>query len=491
MLGLVFIFVVSLIAVCCAAVTEIKVSSKANIADDVRSILHDQRQRQVTIDMAFPRRCSDPTFIVRLSGASLYKLDLWRHVEEKQKNNEPSPTSTYIFTYPKMVDPGTYFLEIIVIFFVSIDPNNFASLCPENPEDGRNVVSEPYSFEILQNATVSNNRPRWVLGNKDSEYYTTEGLPTRYQKICNGSYCEPSPSRWFQHQLYDWVDGPSVGKPLEAVLSRVVSISRPANITGPDGLIVCFIGSSHMRFLVEHAVPLQLRGLAFAHVWSTLPSHFKLDWIKEHSCSVALVSYGQWPMGDRVYHRPYTANKFEAEMRDVVRALQNVSIPVFLRSENYNALGAHYTACPPLDHRSPPVIDLLNAIISSLAAEFNVPYIDTNHIMGPMWDSAWDWNHPMGKVFTAEITYILHYVFHSILTSHKLPSWQGIAIPENALVRFSDGPSVFLFRKNTLRAFPNGQTFAKMGFDFGDVIVLPANNKLYSGWEFGPDLPRQ
>ena len=71
------------------------------------------------------------------------------------------------------------------------------------------------------------------------------------------------------------------------------------------------------------------------------------------------------------------------------------TLKLYLRSMHYNALGKSMTGCPPTEWRNPFVVDGYNAIANQLAFESmgRVEYIDTNFIIGPMWDSPDDWCH--------------------------------------------------------------------------------------------------
>jgi hypothetical protein len=89
-------------------------------------------------------------------------------------------------------------------------------------------------------------------------------------------------------------------------------------------------------------------------------------------------------------------------------------LTIYLRSINYNPLGGKHAACPPVDFRSPMVIDGYNAILKRLAAEFHVPFIDTNFIVGPMWDQAIDWNHYHGEVGNQIAKYIIARVLNLV-----------------------------------------------------------------------------
>jgi hypothetical protein len=67
--------------------------------------------------------------------------------------------------------------------------------------------------------------------------------------------------------------------------------------------------------------------------------------------------------------------------------------------------------CPPADWRSPPVIDMYNQITKRLCEKFNIPLIDTNDIIGIMWDRALYWCHFDDISGDMEALYILDRVF--------------------------------------------------------------------------------
>ena len=70
-------------------------------------------------------------------------------------------------------------------------------------------------------------------------------------------------------------------------------------------------------------------------------------------------------------------------------------------------MGDVYSSCPPQDWRYPPVIDGYNSIIQSLSDQYNFPFLDTNAIVGPMWDSGNDWCHLNRQVGLPEAFYLL------------------------------------------------------------------------------------
>ena len=52
--------------------------------------------------------------------------------------------------------------------------------------------------------------------------------------------------------------------------------------------------------------------------------------------------------------------------------------------------------------------------VEQVSATFNVTFIDTDFIAGPMWDSATDWNHSHGKVAREESVYVIATVMNLV-----------------------------------------------------------------------------
>eukprot|EP00980_Cylindrotheca_fusiformis_P002307 scaffold535_cov65-Cylindrotheca_fusiformis.AAC.9 len=79
---------------------------------------------------------------------------------------------------------------------------------------------------------------------------------------------------------------------------------------------------------------------------------------------------------------------------------------------SYNPLGDIKTTCPPQsDWRSPPVVDMFDQITRELCDKLDIPFIDTNHIIGIMWDRAKDWCHYNDTSGMKEAEYYLKRVF--------------------------------------------------------------------------------
>ena len=64
-------------------------------------------------------------------------------------------------------------------------------------------------------------------------------------------------------------------------------------------------------------------------------------------------------------------------------------------------------SCLHVDWRSPPVVDRHNSIERKLCMEHDIPFVDTNFLIGPVWDSAPDWNHLNPDSRLVEAQYII------------------------------------------------------------------------------------
>lgn len=474
------------------SVRDLELNPHSSLYREIESIKHYAQESRVEINLTHFRRCDKPSFLVRLSGTSLYLLDLDKHDHSdvmtsfKQVRFEhfeaPRP-STYYFSYPPLADEGMYFLEVIALFCVQFNPNGFEEQCLEDVHNGRNVLTLPYSFNVTSDETVKNNRPRWV----SDRTATPTLLATRYQKIGCAGYCEATAADIALHNSYNWTDKPDFRPLLKSIQAQSHARRNSNNNTmvphRHEKINVCFVGASHSIELRLHAEKLNLKFVSYSVPYSRFPDQFSVEMLSFYECSYAIIGYGQWPGG--LAEAPYNAQRYETEMSRLLKEIvaSNTTTKVFVRSVNYNALGARYTACPPLDHRSPVVIDLYNAILKNVTSFHNVPYIDTNHIMGPLWDSALDWSHPRGRVYTAEVEWILHFIFNHTLHHQSLPlltSYGEMSLPDQTFLRFSDSESVYFYQFGKAHAFPVGYNTSR------EVVVVKAAKRAFIA--FGRDL---
>jgi hypothetical protein len=507
-LGLLYAFAV---AKCICERIPVPINANCSFHSSLGSVTHDTDARQIIIDMHTRRRCENPTFHVRLSGTALYLLNLVKHdyaalAERDTYSFISRRKNTYYFSYPELQDSGTYFLEILILFCGGFDPLNFENVCIEDHWHDRNVVNQPYSFEYTRPVTMNTaaKRPRWLLQHGDNLPYAPSLLPTRYQhrycgeqQLCEHEHLE---LELWQYKLYDFVDAPDWRGVYSRLLERLRSAPSSNASTASSTTTVCFVGASHARDLTLHAQNLTARdpSLQFEHVEAKYPVDFSAALLRAtYPCDYAVIGFGQWPVSWATPH-PCNSECYLRAMKTVIGSITKSAyqgpVRVFMRSVNYNGMGTVVTACPPYDHRSPPVIDMMNHILVELTAAHGVDYIDLNHIMGPMWDSALDYCHPRGKVFTAEAEWVLNHIFTAALHALEAsPGDAGSGAPAppaagpSKLVRFTDSAVVYLVQDGVARVIPNGHTFMAMGFEWGDVVVLTADKRaLYS---FGPDLP--
>lgn len=189
-----------------------------------------------------------------------------------------------------------------------------------------------------------------------------------------------------------------------------------------ESLKICFVGISHAREM-NRAVNKSVQKWNVTKVITTqmdaqfpriVKDRFINRYIRGKRCDKTVIAEGQWsagrkPVGDR--YRSIPATLFPAyrdEVEAMILRLQKSGVTEFiLCSIHYNPLGDLKTTCPPKDWRSPPVIDMYNDIIRNLTEEMNVPYIGTNFIIGPMWDSAKDICHYKDETGRVEALYML------------------------------------------------------------------------------------
>ena len=80
-------------------------------------------------------------------------------------------------------------------------------------------------------------------------------------------------------------------------------------------------------------------------------------------------------------------------------------------NHSYNPIGDKIGACPAGDWRNPIVIDMYNDITERVCKKFNIPFIDTRDIMGPLYDRASDFCHYRDISSVYESLYIVDKVF--------------------------------------------------------------------------------
>jgi hypothetical protein len=412
---------------------KLSLNSRCALSDDLSAVEHDPSQRTVQMHYLPSRRCTEPVLLLRLSGSALYKL-----------HYEGLVNDTQTFRYPPIIDDGRYFIEAVILYCSKYD-FGLQVPCMEDTHYGRNVVTGLYSFDVSAESVPKTTQPspRWILS-KNSHAAPT-ALATRHQRLVNEPrgnlkcdviaehYCLTDLDEEIKPYLaYEWVDGPTwIEQAKEVISSLTTATSQSDSANAPKGprqlINICFVGDSHSRMLyVQAYYALQqlkraevLDGVAVTYIFALFPPLFEAAMLEEHHCSVAVLSFGIWPLSSSPV--PYTAHMHRQQMQELLSGLisHGGAVQLFTRSENINGLGLFVDFCPGMDRRSPPAFDAVNLATKQVSESQNIPFIDLDPISYPMWDAAHDYCHPPGPVFSAEVSFILHKVFANVLAQRK------------------------------------------------------------------------
>jgi len=195
-------------------------------------------------------------------------------------------------------------------------------------------------------------------------------------------------------------------------------------------ITVCLVGSSHARYMHQtlSTFPWDQSNITISYFDSKIPRQVEHNSLT--SCNAVVISVGQWPAARHFAitpDSPYTFARMYAEYKAMTQRVQREypHVHVLLRSINYNPLGNQISACPPKDWRNPLVIDGYNSVIRRVVRDINhennnnnnnnnntqtknaVQFVDTNSIIGPVWDAAGDWCHPDHWVRIPHSVYVL------------------------------------------------------------------------------------
>lgn len=455
-----------------AEVSWLSLNPKSTISADVQSVAHDPVKREVFIELKSLRKCEYPNFIVRLSGPSMYTLDM-------MKTTKSGESETYRYTYPLLVDQGKYYMEVLILYCKKIEKNVIKELCVENVQHGSNIVNLPYAFEVssLSNASETQSRGRWIYAPWEYRY-----IPTRHQGSQHKDYA--------QLEYFSYVDG----RPLHRNLLKAVALLNSAD---PYTINVCMVGTSHAAELIEpgHFVNFDLEeNVRFLHFPSKQPSDLNVTKVLQADCGYVVLDYGDDSF------RGNDIPSVESFLTDMRTLLKRVSRPeyqgplqFFVRSMHYAPLSKQVTACPPTDFRTPPIANLINAEVKAIAVEFDVGYIDLSRVLAPMWDATKDWVHFLRKVYYAEAAWIVNDLFKYSLSHQRAPTVDpGLTfLPNNTPVRYQDERQVYLYSDGKLRSIPDQHTFIALGLDFDDVVVLHNWKKKYQAASMADPMPHQ
>lgn len=276
--------------------TLLQLNTNSTVYADIKFIAHNVDKKNIVIELKESRRCLTPQFIVRLSGTSLYKLDF---------NTEISLNGgKYTYTYPSILDPGLYYIEIMIIYCNALNSNDNKNLCVEEVQNGLNILTLPYNFTYQANDQVVQNHtsPRWVLPRSS---LVTPMLSTRYQKKTCGAqaneYCKsPTIEEIHQHRLYEWTDKPDWVEPMNTVLNingfkdeddstntTTLKLAPAVLHAMANGFLrICYFGDAHTHELYKHTEkivaqnPLLKESIRITWTSVSHPNQFKIKMLE-------------------------------------------------------------------------------------------------------------------------------------------------------------------------------------------------------------------
>lgn len=400
----------------------IKINTNSTMALDIEQILHHPNESKIEIILRTPRKCKSPVVRGRISGPSL-------SIIEWSKRNAAAYTNILVGRYNRALFPrsGKYYVEIIGLLCNELkDEDNFTTTCLENPLSHR-ITSDDASINVrtligkdnIQTSTMG----RWVHVSQSP--YQNRGLPvepifTRFQpEQCRGEENELKPRckaatdlARFSPYNFEWNNS------THSKLDKNYLLKRNKK------MIVCFMGFSHSGIIIRQTIGLfreidMLKYNDYLEVaWckarypADITSNFTRSCFSEWSCTHLVVAVGQWPAGRNGTSFPEYKEDMQSAIMTIEKEIADAHQPVdfFLRSIHYNPIGDAIGACPPADFRLPSVIDGYNMVIKELSDEHGIKYLDTDFIMGAMWDSAKDWCHYDNEAGSNDALYILREV---------------------------------------------------------------------------------
>lgn len=341
-----------------------------------------------------------------------------------------STNNVYKASYPQLQTAGRYFVEVLLLY-CNVDTTSLTSLSSMYLEDLQcGPVNAPYSFVSMSTApTRSAGVWRWKFA---GSRMPAKELPTRYGIGWEHETCVTTRAGASRTccKTKGW---PRVGfcpfkltkVPTEGADSAITTAQPlqyrwvPASTAAmplAGNQHVCFGGASHTRLMAEYAT--EYFGLTVKHVDIRMPEQWKSEYAA--GCTMFVIAASQWPMSWRSRkhstingwgHRPYSPTEYTQGIEHVLTdiAAHHPSVQTFVRSANYNPITAPmYSDIPQQEWRVPPLVDAYNSALRTMLQRHpKTQFIDLESIVGPMWDTAPDWNHYYGEVCKAEARFVV------------------------------------------------------------------------------------
>mmetsp|Transcript_477 Transcript_477/g.954 ORF Transcript_477/g.954 Transcript_477/m.954 type:complete len:590 (+) Transcript_477:126-1895(+) len=402
-------------------------------------------------------------------------LDVNKNGNGGHVKNETTKTVDKMIWRYDTPEPGQYFVEILGILCndVGLHVNNgiFKNVCLEDSESLR-ITHGNASIHVVHNHPLDKRRKGyWKWENSRSSFdgnpnvdATIMPLFTRYQPVecrdVDSNFCNDrvSTERFRPYEFYfldnnDDDDGIMIPnnhtqqqrqmqqyhhhyhqeRQYQTLLStndKELRVMQKLRSTTKEKIKLCFVGASHSRKMTQAFnklfVDSRTADIIEAYLLDVkFPRSVDADFIRGNilhwSCTKTIIAIGQWAASasknEKYSHiPPISFPDFREEYRNMMKALNDLNVSgVHLRSIHLNPLGDLRFKCPAEDYRHPSVLEVYNEIIRNLTEleEFkNISFIDTDFIIGPMWDSSPDFCHfpPEGEIARAEALHILETV---------------------------------------------------------------------------------
>lgn len=419
----------------------ININANSTLADSIEQILHYPNNSTFEIHLKALRRCETPLLKGRISGPSLSMIKWMNQIETDAGSIN---ANVLVGSYDQDLLPisGKYFVEIIGVACSDLKFESKirqVASCVENPEHHR-ITSDDASINVHLAvsalapvpvaAAQSDNHVmgRWLntklaghlRGDEILESEALSRLPiepifTRYQaQNCRSAdekktpRCSvPADLTRFNAYEFQWLNATHTGLDKKYLLNSAKEFK------------VCIAGFSHSRHITKHIAnggyERDNKNLRVYWAKAGYPSQISDDYSRaefvNNNCTQIILGLGQWPG-----HEGMDFTEFNHTMKlaidNIVKSFTDIeqTIEVFMRSIHLMPIGDSTGKCGrKRDFRAPFVIDGYNKVLKELSDQYDdhVKYVDTNFIMGAMWDSAKDWCHVGSVPGAAEALYLL------------------------------------------------------------------------------------
>jgi hypothetical protein len=351
------------------SIAVLNMNPESTIASDVLGGWHNPKEGSIIIEFNRTGRCPRPVLRGRLSGPALGMVE-WKYL---------SGNSTTVQGKYQVPFSGTYYLEIIVMLCHGWNrTTDFKDICLEDPAHHR--VTELNTTIQVSRAQKGAHEMYWV---SNATSTAIQPLYTRFQP--QGCRNES------QTHLERCRNGSDLSRFTPYALQWDTDELKQKLINETSK--ICLVGASHSTLMQEYMNMFVPNGVGLGR--AQFPRNVTLEVVEDLvrlRCQKIVIGLGQWSAGWPEYE-PTLFPAFETQMSTLLENIQGIGAEIFLRSIHYNPIGDRIGECPPTDWRSPPVIDGYNRILKRVSKKFGVQFIDTNAIIGPVWDSAPDWCH--------------------------------------------------------------------------------------------------